>query len=106
MFLYSAVQQTQTQNTTVQAAVVTSLGLIIVALIGVLTAWMTSRYKRNSHETSMSATWSAMVVKDLTNDFTLVLEEKDSVIKELEESLEDCERREGALKRRRRKAAT
>lgn len=94
MFLYSILQEAHGQNATVQAAIVTSIGLIIVALIGVFTARAAAGSKKDAKQSSESASISAQTAKDYAD----ALKAKDAFIgsledrlKYIEKRLEDCE---------------
>lgn len=89
MFLYSVLQQTQIQNTTIQTAIITSVGLIIVALIGVFTARATANSKKEAKQSSESASVSAQMAAD----YAEALKAKDAFINSLEERLAYIEER-------------
>lgn len=83
-------------DTAVQVSIITTIGLVIVALIGVLTAKITSGARKEAQTNAIAAADSAKIVLD----FVAALEAKDALIaslegriKYLEDHNERCEQR-------------
>lgn len=92
MFLFMVTQGASVQsipNSTLQAAVVTSVGLVVVALIGIVTARVTTGAKRGAKKSSESAAASAKIAKE----YAEALKSKDAFIDSLKERLEFVEKR-------------
>lgn len=94
MFLYTLA--TDASETTVQVTLISTLGLIVVAIIGVITAKITTGARRESQVNAAHAEKSAEVARD----YAAALEAKDTLIESLEHRLEYMERQnEISLKR-------
>lgn len=104
------------QDTTTQVAIITTIGLVIVALIGIFTAKVTSGARKEIQVKSFEASKSA----DVAKDFALALEAKKVLIDSLEDRvrfledqtyrqakrIEELERREDEYTEQRRAAAS
>lgn len=77
----------QATDTTIQVTVITTLGLIIVAIIGTFTAKITSNSRREAANNAEEASKSAAIAKD----FAAALGAKDALIESLEARLEFLE---------------
>lgn len=74
---------TTSSDTTLQVAIITTVGLVVVALIGVITAKVTTGARRESQSNADSASKSAAIAKD----YAAALEAKNALIESLEARL-------------------
>lgn len=77
-------------GTTIAVTVITTAGLVIVALIGVFTAKITSGARRDARANAEDASKSA----EIARDFAAALGAKDALIKSIEDRLLFTEERE------------
>lgn len=91
-------QDVPVQTTTLSAAIVTSLGLIAVALIGFVTARVTTGARKGAKRSSELAAASAQIAKD----YAEAIKAKDTFIASLKERLLFIEKRLDECEGRRR----
>lgn len=85
-----------TIDTTVQVSVITSIGLVVVSLVGVLTAKVTSGARKDAQTNAIAASKSA----DIARDYVAALDAKDALVKSLEGRIQFLEERNEACDRR------
>lgn len=83
-------------DTTVQVAAITTIGLIVVAVIGVYTAKITAGARKEAIDNASAAAISAEVARD----YVAALEAKDALNSSLEERLNFVERENDLLRKR------
>lgn len=94
MFLF--LLASDASDTTVQVSLITTLGLIVVALISVATAKITSGARRESQNNAANAEKSAEIAKD----YAAALVAKDTLIQSLEDRLAFMEHQNELLSKR------